>query len=512
MENRKEIYRKILSGERAFYGAVIAVDTIAYTVSFLVSGLVKKDIFNLLEGREGTLGITSLKLLILLNVAMPLVINSVKQINSAMTTRVRMRFTRKIKAGLLWEILNEKMGGEKMRGFGESVSLFRNECEDVTEYLMEYYRQLPGIVLSMAILLVMFGINPLFALISLIPAFGITALIRFLDRRIVELRRAARSSTGNVTEFLENVLRNVEYFRLSVGKEQLTKIFEDKCRIRSKRERRDRVLDKTLAAASANASGLVLGIILLTAIPLYLSGRFSVGEFVMFEYYYVFLASLPDAAGRLIRRKRQADISLERIFRQRDTAAGQADPDTESLLAEAEKGEVILITGGRESERSLILQRLFQTCRDGASQKTCTYVPARPVLFDETILENICFGNPFEEKKLWEVVEKAHLEEDIAGFPEGIRKQAGKMGGSLSGGQRKRVALARALYDGGEILFLDGLSEDVDKKTEKALAEKLLNDPQKVIFVASDSQEIRKRCDKAYESEAGLICFTMAEK
>ena len=42
MEHKKEIYRKILRGERAFYGAVIVVDTIAYTVSFLVSGLVKR--------------------------------------------------------------------------------------------------------------------------------------------------------------------------------------------------------------------------------------------------------------------------------------------------------------------------------------------------------------------------------------------------------------------------------------------------------------------------------------
>ena len=504
MEHKKEIYRKILRGERAFYGAVIVVDTIAYTVSFLVSGLVKKDIFNLLEGREGTLGITSLRLLILLNVAMPLLINCVKQVNSAMTARVRMRFDRKIKSGLLWEILSERMGEEQLRGFGESVSLFRNECEDVTEYMMEYYRQLPGIVLSMAILVVMLGINPLFALISLIPAFGITALIRSLDRWIVKFRRDARSSTGIVTEFLENVLRNTEYFRLSVGERQLAEIFAEKCRIRSGMERRDRVLDKALGAASGNASGLVLGIILLAAIPLYLSGRFSVGEFVMFEYYYVFLASLPDAVGRLIRRKRQADISLERIFRQRDAAMRQDGTDPESFMAGVKKGEVILITGGRGSERSLILQRLFQACRDGASGSSCAYVPARLVLFDETILENICFGNPFEEKKFREAVERANLAEDIAGFPEGIGKQAGRMGGSLSGGERKRIALARALYGGGEILFLDGLSDDVDKKTEKALAAGLLNDPERIIFVASDSQEIRRRARKIYEAKVWL--------
>lgn len=80
--------RKMLSGrDSCFFGAVILIETVTYTMSFLISGLAKKDIFNRLEGKETTLGISSLAVLILLNTGIPLVINLVKQINSGLGRR-----------------------------------------------------------------------------------------------------------------------------------------------------------------------------------------------------------------------------------------------------------------------------------------------------------------------------------------------------------------------------------------------------------------------------------------
>ena len=58
---------------------------------------------------------------------------------------------------------------------------------------------------------------------------------------------------------------------------------------------------------------MALGIILLIALPFMMNGIFSVGEFVMFGYYYAFLAYLPDAIGNLVKRKKQTNASLERL-------------------------------------------------------------------------------------------------------------------------------------------------------------------------------------------------------
>jgi hypothetical protein len=89
MEKGKvSIYDIATKGIRLWGLSVIVIETIAYTFSFLVSGLVKKDIFNILEGKDTTLGIVSVKILIILNVVIPLLINFVKQINSGMVAKL----------------------------------------------------------------------------------------------------------------------------------------------------------------------------------------------------------------------------------------------------------------------------------------------------------------------------------------------------------------------------------------------------------------------------------------
>ena len=65
----------------------------------------------------------------------------------------------------------------------------------------------------------------------------------------------------------------------------MEELFREKCERRADREIRDRLLDGILSVISENASAFVLGIVLLTALQLYQSGRLSVGELVMFEYY-----------------------------------------------------------------------------------------------------------------------------------------------------------------------------------------------------------------------------------
>ena len=542
--------RKMLSGRDAwFFRAVILIETLTYTASFLLSGLAKKDIFNRLEGKETTLGISSLSVLILLNTAIPLAINLVKQINAGLAAKAESRMRKNAKLELLSGVLNRRPGDGEGRKYGETVSLYRNECEDLVSCRMEYYRQLPRLTLCAAILAVMLGINPLFAAISLIPALLILLLIRRLDRRILMWRETARKSTSEVTEFLENVFGHMEYFRLAAGREKMEELFREKCERRADREIRDRLLDGILSVISENASAFVLGIVLLTALPLYQSGRLSVGELVMFEYYYAFLSSLPDSAGRLIRRRRQAEVA-ERRLRTVNDEIPQAETQhtgtqhTETQQAEtqhtgtqkigtfprinedakfclsgnlrisvdgprgpirlsARPGETVLICKGQERDRSRMLRRLFQVCTRQLPEVPAAYVPAEPVLFQTSIRDNICFGEPFFQERLDLVMELAGLKEDFEKEDRNeIERSAGKMGAALSGGQKKRIGIARALYtcmsrcasqNGADryLLFIDGLTEAVDERTGEYLISHVLNRPDAIVFVASDADRLR---------------------
>ena len=522
--------RKMLSGRDAwFFRTVILIETVTYTASFLLSGLAKKDIFNRQEGKETTLGISSLSVLVLLNTAIPLAINLVKQINAGLAAKAESRMRKNAKLELLSGVLNRRSGDGEGRKYGETVSLYRNECEDLVSCRMEYYRQLPRLTLCAAILAVMLGVNPLFAAISLIPALLILLLIRRLDRRILMWRETARKSTSEVTEFLENVFGHMEYFRLAAGREKMEKLFREKCERRADREIRDRLLDGILSVISENASAFVLGIVLLTALPLYQSGRLSVGELVMFEYYYAFLSSLPDSAGRLIRRRRQAEVAERRL-----KAVNDEIPQTETqkigtlpqinedaafcpsgdlrisvdgprgpIRLSARPGETVLISGGQEADRSRMLRRLFQACTRQLPEVPAAYVPAEPVLFQTSIRDNICFGEPFFQERLDLVMELAGLKEDFEKEDRNeIERSAGKMGAALSGGQKKRIGIARALYTcmsrcasqngpARYLLFIDGLTEAVDERTGEYLISHVLNRPDAIAFVASDSERLR---------------------
>ena len=526
--------RKMLSGrDTAFFGAVILIETVTYTTSFLISGLAKKDIFNCLEGKETTLGISSLSVLILLNTAIPLVINLVKQINTRLAAKVENRMRENTKLALLSNILNQQPEVERGWKYGETVSLYRNECEDLVSCRMEYCRQLPRLTLCAAILVVMLRVNPLFAAISLIPALLILVLIRRLDRHILMWRETARKSTSEVTEFLENVFGHMEYFRLAAGQKKMEELFREKCERRADREIRDRLLDGVLSVISENASAFVLGIVLLTALPLYRNGQLSVGELVMFEYYYAFLASLPDSAGRLIRRHRQAEVAERRL-----EAVNARAPQTETQYTETQQvgtlpqeekdaafciagslrisvngpkgqtslsarpGETILISGGQERDRSGMLRHLFGLCTEQLSAVPAALVPAEPVLFQTSIRDNICFGEPFSQERLDRVMELTGLKQDFEKDRSEIERSAGKMGAAVSGGQKKRIGIARALYTcmsqrdfkngaDGYLLFIDGLEEAVDEKTGDLLISHVLNRPDAITVVASDSERLR---------------------
>ena len=527
--------KKMLSGRDAwFFRAVILIETITYAASFLLSGLAKKDIFNRLEGKETTLGISSLSVLILLNTAIPLAINLVKQINAGLAAKAESRMRKNAKLELLSGVLNRRPGDGEGRKYGETVSLYRNECEDLVSCRMEYYRQLPRLTLCAAILAVMLGVNPLFAAISLIPALLILLLIRRLDRCVCMWRETARTSTSEVTEFLENVFGHMEYFRLAAGREKMEELFREKCERRADREIRDRLLDGILSVISENASAFVLGIVLLTALPLYQSGRLSVGELVMFEYYYAFLSSLPDSAGRLIRRHRQAEVAERRLKAVNDEIPQAETQHTGTqkigtlprinedaafcpsgnlrisvdgprgpIRLSARPGETVLISGGQEADRSRMLRRLFQACTRQLPEVPAAYVPAEPVLFQTSIRNNICFGEPFFQERLDLVMELAGLKEDFEKEDRNeIERSAGKMGAALSGGQRQRIGIARALYTcmsrcasqngpARYLLFIDGLTEAVDERTGEYLISHVLNRPDAIVFVASDSERMR---------------------
>ncbi|KAF2717771.1 P-loop containing nucleoside triphosphate hydrolase protein [Polychaeton citri CBS 116435] len=99
------------------------------------------------------------------------------------------------------------------------------------------------------------------------------------------------------------------------------------------------------------------------------------------------------------------------------------------------------------------------------------YVGQIPWIENTTVKEAILFGLPYFQKRYFRVLQASALQDDIGIFPDGEDTEIGATGINLSGGQRWRLTLARALYSRASILVMDDIFSAVDSHVGRHLLE-----------------------------------------
>ncbi|EQC35311.1 hypothetical protein SDRG_07022 [Saprolegnia diclina VS20] len=130
-----------------------------------------------------------------------------------------------------------------------------------------------------------------------------------------------------------------------------------------------------------------------------------------------------------------------------------------------------------------------------------------------TIRENILFGKPYDRKKYAAVIDACALTKDLAAFPAGDRTEIGQKGVNLSGGQKARIALARACYNDGDVFILDSPLSAVDAIVSNEIFTKcflgLLS--KKTVLLVTHNPEIiaSKHIDRTIEISNGICKQTV---
>jgi len=140
--------------------------------------------------------------------------------------------------------------------------------------------------------------------------------------------------------------------------------------------------------------------------------------------------------------------------------------------------------------------------------KICT-VPQNIVLTDDSILKNIALGFPEEDINLEMVkiaAKKAELDSFIEDLENKYLTEVGERGVRLSGGQRQRIGIARALYRGGEVMFLDEATNALDMKTEDKILSLIKSiDSSITLFIVAHNIETIKDCDSIIIMNKGEV-------
>ena len=174
--------------------------------------------------------------------------------------------------------------------------------------------------------------------------------------------------------------------------------------------------------------------------------------------------------------------------------AQEAEPVIQDVSFQAQAGQTVAFIGSTGSGKSTLVNlipRFYdvsegQILVDGINvadydlselRKRVGYIPQKAVLFSGDIQSNLDMGDslesPLTEAKMWQALELAQAKDFVEAKEGGLAEHVAQGGTNFSGGQRQRLAIARALARKPEILIFDDSFSALDYKTDRILREAL---------------------------------------
>lgn len=134
-------------------------------------------------------------------------------------------------------------------------------------------------------------------------------------------------------------------------------------------------------------------------------------------------------------------------------------------------------------------------------------VPQDTVLFNDTLIENIRYGRPdATEDEIERAVELAYLGPFIKSLPKGYDTQVGERGLKVSGGEKQRIAIARAILKDPKVLIFDEATSSLDSESEKAILKALKKvAADKTTIIVAHRLSTIVDCDRILVLKAGKI-------
>lgn len=205
---------------------------------------------------------------------------------------------------------------------------------------------------------------------------------------------------------------------------------------------------------------------------------------------------------------------------------GSEKPAIQELSTQIDAGTMVAIVGptgsGKTTTVDLLLGIFYpdagQVLISGLSPSEAilqwpgaiSYVPQDVVIANGTIKQNVCQGfNPDEvsDDHVWEALSAAQLDGFVRTLPKGIDSEVGERGTKISGGQRQRLGIARALFTKPQLLVLDEATSSLDGETEAAVTSAIqaLKGHVTVIVIAHRLSTVRSADSVIYFNDGKAI-------
>lgn len=419
-----------------------------------------------------------------------------------------------LKKDVMTAILNKEIVSYQAEAKGAYLSMLSHNMSLVEENyfknIFTIYESLLGMVLAA---IVLFLTNPIVALFSLACTCIPTAIPKLFAKKLSAMQADTAEKASEFQTQAAEILDGYELIKNYSIEEQMQKRYQERSLQAELCKYKLECVMAKLQGIANTASILTQFLIMLFAGFLATKGYITLGSIVavtQLSGQVITPASQLTAMFGLLTSIRPVSTKILELVKENDTLLPIDDPKTEEhdisfrdvsfsygeqpvlkhIHLTLEKGKKYALTGNSGSGKSTLLKLLMQyyptyegqILIDGTELKEygcffkqCAYVGQEVFLLNDTIEHNICLYHEPDAERLAYAIRESGLETVLEQTDKGVQAMAGENGSNFSGGERQRIAIARALYHNKKILLFDEATSALDSDMAEKIENLILN-------------------------------------
>jgi len=409
---------------------------------------------------------------------------------------------------LPYQVFEDQRSGETL-GILQKVRLDTERL--ITAAVSVLFTTFVGIIFVVTVAIrVNWLIVPIF--FSIIPILGILSSV--LSKRIKKIQKVIVAETTALAGSTTESLRNIELVKsLGLSNQEIERLNSTTIKILGLELKKVRFI-RSLSFVQGTVVNMLRTLILFTMMYLIFHTSMTVGDFIMFMFYSFFIFGPLQELGNIINVYREAEVSLNNFDKIMKTPA-EPRPEKPVKIAsvndlefrhitfrhltagqdaltdinfKVKKGETIAFVGPSGAGKSTLVKLLVglylpkqgdilyngnsvhQIDLDGLRERI-GFVTQDSQLFSGSIRENLLFVKPgATDDEIWDVLKRSSLDSLLTRADKGLDTLIGENGIKVSGGEKQRLSIARAILRNPDLMVFDEATSSLDSITEEGIS------------------------------------------